>query len=56
MQNVSEFFGQGGCSKGLFFVGRLRGQCLYLETLHNSNVFRFVLFLSKTLPLPITRE
>ena len=33
MQNFSEVFGQGGWSKGVFFVGRLRGQCLELKTL-----------------------
>ena len=49
MQNVSEVFGQGGWSKGVFFVGRLRGQCLELKTLHGSNLFRFVLFFLKTL-------
>ena len=47
MQNVSEVFGPGGWSKGVFFVGRLRGQCLELETLHGSNLFRFVLLFSE---------
>ena len=50
MQNVSEVFGQGGCSKRVFFLGRLRGQCLELKTFHDSNLFRFVLFFSKPLP------
>ena len=33
MKNVSELFGQGGWSKGVFFVGRVTGQCLELKTL-----------------------
>ena len=49
MQDVSEIFGQGGWSKGVFFVGRLRGQCLELKTLQDSNLFHFVLFSSKLL-------
>ena len=47
MQNVSEVFGPGGWSKRVFFVGRLRGQCLELKTLHGSNLFRFVLLFSE---------
>ena len=49
MQNVSEVFGQEGWTKGVFFVGRLRSQCLELTTLHDRNLFRFVLFFLKTL-------
>ena len=49
MQNVSEIFGQGGWSKAVFFVGRLKGQCLELKTPQGSNLFPFVLFFRKTL-------
>ena len=50
MQNFSEVFGPGEWSKGVFFVGRLGGQCLELKTLRGSNLFRFVLLFSETLP------
>ena len=48
MQTFLKFLAKdGGAKEFIFFTGRLRGQCLELKTLQDSNLFRFVLFFSK---------